>query len=145
MTFRELTKGMNSLWWAMTLFPLHQSLNILDPSKATEAFNKVTEATRGQFGGALDATFRAGDNLQKGLVDATFSLLSLQALNPNTWIRTTSNVAQQAAKAGSDVAQQAVGTLGQVMPGATGGSQSQSTTGWGPVPNPSSGGRCSKS
>lgn len=95
--------------------------NILSPSKAAGSFNNITEATKKEFGGATDATFRAGENLQRGLVDLTFSMFSPQILNPNAWIKMT-----------SDAAQQTVGALGQVMPGAP-GAQSQST-GWGPVP-----------
>ena len=49
----------------MSLFGLQQMINMFRPAKATESFNHVTKATEEQFGDALKATFRAGDNLQK--------------------------------------------------------------------------------
>ena len=118
---RDLTKSVLSFSWAMSLFGVEQIQNILSPAKATASFDNVTDAARKELGGITDASFRAGDNLQRGLVDMTFSMFSPQIFNPNTWIKMT-----------SDVAQQTVGALGQVMPGAP-GAQSQAT-GWGPVP-----------
>ena len=63
---REFTKSMTSYTWAMSLFGLQQMINVFRPEKAAQSFNKVTKATEEEFGGALKATFRAGDNLQKG-------------------------------------------------------------------------------
>ena len=117
---RDLTKSMVSFSWAMWLFGAQQMAKILSPSKAAGSFNTVTEATKKEFSGAAEATFQAGENLQRGLVDMTFRMLSPEIFNPNTWIKTT-----------SDVVQQTVGALRQAMPGAP-GAQSQST-GWGPV------------
>jgi len=121
---RDLAKSMLSFSWAMSLFGVDQMVNMLHPTKATESFNKVTEASKKEFRGITEAAFRAGDNLQRGLVDMTFTMFSPQILNPNVWIKMT-----------SDIAQQTMGALGQVMPGAP-GPQSEST-GWGPVPPPS--------
>src|SRR5215831_11098598 len=109
---RDLTKSMISFSWALSVFGAQQAANILSPSKAARAFNNVTEATRKEFGGVTEATFRAGESLQRGLVDLTFSMFSPRVLNPNAWIKMT-----------SEVAQQALGALGQVMPGAPGGSE----------------------
>ena len=64
---REFTKSMTSYTWAMSLFGLQQMIAPFRPAKATESFNRVTKATEEQFGDALKATFRAGDNLQKDL------------------------------------------------------------------------------
>lgn len=123
---RDLTKSMITFSWAMSLFGVQQIANILSPGKATESLNKVTEATKKEFGGAIDASFRAGDNLQRGLVDATFSMFSPRILNPNHWIRMT-----------SDAAQQTMEVLGQVIPGAPSSSGTPpGATGWGPVPPP---------
>lgn len=120
---RDLTKSMIGFSWAMSMFGVQQTVNILSPSRATQAFNNVIEATRKEFGGITDSTFRAGESLQRGLVDVTFSVFSPQMLDPNNWIKMTSGMAQQA-----------MGVLGQVIPGASGPPTQQ--TGWGPVPPP---------
>ena len=115
---REFTKSILSFSWAMSLFGVQQVANVLKPGKATSSFKKVTEAATEEFGDTTEATFKAGDNLQRGLVDLTFGIFSLQAFNPSRWAKATSDVVQQAAKATSDVAQQAVGAVEQVIPGA---------------------------
>jgi hypothetical protein len=126
MSLRELTKSMFSFSWAMSLFGLQQTANVLKPSEVRKAFDNVAEATKKELGGTSGATFKLGDDLQKGLVDSTFALFSPQILNPNTWLKMT-----------SDILQQTFGAIGQVVPGASAGSRSQ-PTGWGPVPPPPS-------
>ncbi|HEU4390064.1 MAG TPA: hypothetical protein VFV34_19840 [Blastocatellia bacterium] len=122
---RELTKSIVSFSWAMSLFPIQQVINVLSPSKAAKSINNVTDAAKNELSGITEATFKTGDSLQRGVVDLTFSTLSPQVLDPNTWIRAT-----------SDVLRQTVGAMGHVMPGASSGSQSEGT-GWGPMPPPS--------
>ena len=117
---RDLTKSMFSFSWAMSMFGVQQVSNILSPSNAVKSLNNITDATKRELDGVTEATFRAVDSLQKGLVDATFGVVSPRIFNPNTWIKLT-----------SDVAQRTLGALGQVS-GAS-GAQSQAT-GWGPVP-----------
>jgi hypothetical protein len=73
---REFTKSMMSYTWAMSLFGVQQMVNVFRPSKAVESFDHVTEATEEQFGDALKAAFRAGDNVQRGMVDLTFGVFT---------------------------------------------------------------------
>jgi hypothetical protein len=79
---RDLTKSAFSLSWALSLFGLKQVTNILAPREgqsmdsATRAFEAVTEKTEEQLTDSLRATYRAGDNLQRGLVDAMFSFMT---------------------------------------------------------------------
>ncbi len=113
---RELTKSFLSFSWAMSLFGVRQAATILSPDKATASFNHVTDATKEELGSATEAAFKAGDNLQRSVVDLTFGVFLLEALNPTKWAKTTSGVVQRAAKATSDVAQQAVGVVGKVIP-----------------------------
>src|SRR5262245_18932527 len=82
---RELTKSMFSFSWAMSLYGLQQLANLSAPTQGTKAFDHVTEATEEVLGDLLKATFRAGDNLQKGVVDLTLALLTLQAFKPSRW------------------------------------------------------------
>ena len=118
---RDLTKSMLSFSWAMSLFGTKQLVNILMPEKATASFNAVTQTTEAQLGDVLKGVFRAGDQLQKGMVDITFSFLTLEAFNPSQMMGMM-----------SDVTRQTTGAFGQGMPGGTSGGQQQST-GWGPV------------
>lgn len=110
---REFTKSMFSYAWAMSLFGVQQTLSVLTPRgqqdhPATRAFNNVAGAARDELGSSLGATYRAGDNLQRGLVDATFSVLTLGLFNrsDNSNVTSTgdtagavSNVGRQAAQA----------------------------------------------
>ena len=118
---REFTKSMTSYTWAMSLFGLQQMFNVFRPGKATESFNHVTKATEDQFGDALKATFRAGDNLQKGLVDVTFGVLTLGMFDRNGSSATT-DVARQTGEAVRQtgrVVSQAVDVVGQTVQSAT--------------------------
>jgi hypothetical protein len=117
---RDIAKSMLSFSWAMSLFGTKQLANLLMPEKATTSFNAVTQATEEQLGDVLKGAFRAGDRLQKGMVDISFSFLTLEALNPSQLIKMT-----------SDMITQTVGAFGQGAQGGTPGSQQQST-GWGP-------------
>jgi hypothetical protein len=118
---RDLTKSLISFSWGMSLFGTKQLANILTPEKATTAFNTVTRATEEQLGDVLKGAFRAGDQLQKGIVDMTFSFLTLEAFNPS-----------QMMKMASDTMRQTMGTPAQGTQGGPAGSQERAT-GWGPA------------
>ena len=154
---REFTKSMTSYTWAMSLFGLQQMINVLRPGRATESFNNVTKATEDEFGDAFKATFRAGDNLQRGLVDLTFGVLTLGMFDRGG-ARTTTGDARQTTAAAADqsgrIVSQTVDAVGQTVQAAaqTFGVVAQSLTGagsgsgcgdsrsqpagWGPVPPP---------
>jgi hypothetical protein len=78
---REFTKSMMSYGWAMSVFGVQQMLNLfsMQPGrqggKATDAFNNVTECTAEQLGDTMRSTFRAGDTLQRGMVNMMFGML----------------------------------------------------------------------
>jgi hypothetical protein len=72
---RELTKSMLSFSWAMSMFGLKQMANALTPSNAVASFEALTRCTEDQLGPTARAAFRACDNLQRGLVDLTFTFL----------------------------------------------------------------------
>ncbi len=118
---RALTKSMVSFSWAMSLFGAKQVANFLRPQQAAQAFDAVTGKTEEQFGDLLDRTFRAGDALQRGMVDMAFGFLTPDVLNPNWWIKMTSDTVQRTTEA-----------LRQATPPGTSG-RSQTSTGWGPV------------
>jgi haloalkane dehalogenase len=136
---RDFTKSMFSFSWAMSLFGLQQTLNLLKPSEAAKAFDNITEATEGEFDDLLKATFRTGNNLQRGLIDLMLGVLTGQAFNPSRLmnvgsdvIRQSTDVVQQGIKMTSGVAQQSAGTVNQSAQGATYDSQ-RAASGWGPM------------
>jgi hypothetical protein len=168
---REFTKSMMSYTWAMSMFSVQQMVNLLTPQggrqnhPATDAFNNVSQCTVEEMGDAMRATFRLGDNIQRGLVDLTFGVLTLGAANRGGGGRDgagqwgggearqgggygqqASNAAQQTAEAfrqGMGAMGQTADVVGQAVGGAAsgwgrGGDGSQSgraQTGWGPMPS----------
>ena len=136
---REFTKSMTSYTWAMSLFGLQQMVNVFRPQKATESFKNVTKATEEQFGEALKATFRAGDNLQKGFVDVTFGILTLGMFDRGG-ARTTADVTRQTGEAlrqGGRIVSQTVGAVGQTVQSATSAvaNAAQQSAGWAATPS----------
>src|ERR1044072_9341395 len=118
---REFTKSMTSYTWAMSLFGLQQMINVFRPAKATQAFENVTKATEDQFGDALKATFRAGDNLQKGFVDMTLGMLTLGMFDRGG-ARATTDIARQTGEAlrqGGRAVSQAANVVNQTVQTAT--------------------------
>lgn len=67
----DFTRSMFRFSWAMSVFGAQQMANLLQPSKAAKAFEDVTQATEAELGGVFKQTFRAGDVLQRNLVDMT--------------------------------------------------------------------------
>jgi haloalkane dehalogenase len=63
---------MTSYMWAMSLFGAQQMLNLFSPSRAADSFESVTSATEGELGNSLQSAFRAGDALQRGMIDLMF-------------------------------------------------------------------------
>jgi len=117
---REFTKSMTSYTWAMSMFGLQQMVNVFRPGKATDSFNNVTKATEDEFDDAMKAMFRAGDNMQRGLVDMTFGVLTLGMWNGGG--RGTSDVARQTSEAfrqGGRVVSQTVDAMGRTMQAGT--------------------------
>lgn len=141
---REFTKSIFSFSWAMSLFGVQQTTNLLSPDKAAKAFNSVTEATEAQFADALKTTFNAGDKLQRNAVDMTLGMFTGEALNPNKWMRMASDAAKQSTEALSkgvqgvtSTVQQAASTVtpqGSGTGSAAGASTASQRQGWGPMP-----------
>lgn len=137
---REFTKSMTSYTWAMSLFGLQQMINVFRPGKAAQQFNNVTKATEEQFGDALKATFRAGDNLQRGLVDVTFGVLTLGMFDRGGGAQATSDVARQTGEAlrqGGRVVSQAVDAVTQTVQSATSATAgaARQSAGWSATPS----------
>lgn len=138
---REFTKSMMSYTWAMSVFGTQQIFNVFRPEKAAESFDSVTKATEEELGDALKATFHAGDNMQKGLVDVTFGLLTLGTSGCGG-AAATADVAQQTGEAlrqGGRVVGQAVESITQSVQSATSAvtGAAQQSGGWAATPTTS--------
>jgi hypothetical protein len=142
---REFTKSILSFSWAMSLFGVQQTTNLLSPAKAAKAFDSVTEATQGQFTDVLKTTFNAGDKLQQSALDMTLGMFTGEALNPNKWMRMASDAAKHSADAVTKGVQGVTSTVQQAATTATtqgagesAGSTSRTTSprqGWGSMPS----------
>ncbi len=143
---REFTKSIFSFSWAMSLFGIQQTTNLMSPEKAAKAFNSVTEATEAQLTDVMRTTFSAGDKLQRSAVDMTLGMFTGEALNPNKWMRMASDAAKQSAEAMTKGVQGVTSTVQQAASTATAqGSGSASGTGsassesrrqgWGSMPS----------
>jgi hypothetical protein len=146
---RDLTKSIASFSWAMSLFGMQQMAQMLRPGEMAESLDSVTRATETQLGDALRSAFRVGDQVQKGMVDITFSLLSLGGgVSPDRWAQTMTDALGCSGCAGRSAQAQAQAqeTGWGPMPHREASTQAPSdpspsgtaaqATGWGPVPAP---------
>jgi hypothetical protein len=120
---RELTKSMLSFSWALPLFGMKQMMDMAaprDPSRpfgrVTESFDAVTRTAQDQLGGAWTGAFRAGDRLQRGMVDLMFSLFSPDGWSPARVMRSTSEVMQSSMATAGQVAGAAAGAARDPWP-----------------------------
>lgn len=118
---RELTKSVTSFSWAMSMFGLDQMANLFVPQppqagdRAAGSLEQVTQVMEGQLSDVFRRTFQAGDQFQRGVVDATFSLLPMELFDPRRWM------------------QMGAGAMGGGQRGP-GGQPSAPPPGWGPMP-----------
>ena len=136
---REFTKSMMSYTWAMSVFGVQQMFNVFRPAKAAQSFDSVTKATEEELGDALKAAFHAGDNMQKGLVDVTFGVLTLGTSGRGA-STAAADVAQQTGEAlrqGGRVVGKAVESITQTVQSATSAvaGAAQQSGGWAATPS----------
>ena len=83
---RDLTKAITSYTWALSVFGAQQAIGLLGLGGAgswnrnAKALDNVTEATSNELGETMRAVFRAGDAVQRGMVD-----LLLAPVSPGLW------------------------------------------------------------
>lgn len=134
---REFTRSMASFSWAMSLFGIGQMVNLLSPRRAADAFGAVARSAEGALGPGLRAAYQTGDQLQKAVVDVSFSLASLGAAptNASTSASTgTSGVLDQVGNLAFGLLQTGVNTVYQLSGSAW--QRQQGLSGWGPVQPP---------
>lgn len=140
---RDLTKSMVSYTWAMSVFGVQQTLNLLNPNgqaAGAEAMRNVAGATADTFGPTLRAVYQAGDNIQGGLVDLMFGGMWSGRLDPNRWMQsatdTMRNMGNMGAQATAGAANAAAGAANASASGQQGnpGQPGGGSSGWGPMP-----------
>lgn len=137
----EFTKSTMSTGLALSLFGMQQIMNVFRGPRpgagrpVSESLDSVAQSVVDQCGDSLRETFHTTDKIQRGMVDLTFRILSLNgARSPNG--SATTGAAQQAA----DLFRRWVGGApggdcgcGSGESSATGGDSSWRSP---PVPNP---------
>jgi len=83
----DLTKSFLSLSWALPLFGVEQMANFARPERAAAAMGDLARATGKHLGPATAPAFKMGDELQKGMVEVTFSWLGALGLDPGRWMQ----------------------------------------------------------
>lgn len=77
---RKVTESLFRFGWAMSMFGLQQALHLASPRRgwdeAEHGFDAVSGAAAGEMEETLRTYYRAGDNLQSGLVDTVSRLFS---------------------------------------------------------------------
>jgi hypothetical protein len=79
---RDLTKAITSYTWALSVFGAQQAIGLLGLGGAgswnrnARALDHVTEATSNELGETMRAVFRAGDAVQRGVVDLLLAPVS---------------------------------------------------------------------
>jgi hypothetical protein len=84
----------------MSLFGVKQLANTFLTGGSDQSTSRaIAAATESQFDDALKATFRAGDQLQRGIVDFMYNALTLEAFTPRSVMKMTFDMMQQSAEA----------------------------------------------
>jgi hypothetical protein len=117
---REFTKAAISYGWSTTCFQMQQLVNLLSmdaetqDSSATTAFNAVAEATAAQLGPTMRATYRAGDAMQRGMVNVMFGMAGnwMPGCGDARGARRTAQLADAGAEGGFEPLRSASGHAG---------------------------------
>ena len=88
---REMTKSILRFSWALPIFGINQLTKLSVPTgcnqdSTAQALDAVSTAAQGELGNTLKGVYDAGERLQRGLVDATFGVLLLDAFDPRRWL-----------------------------------------------------------
>jgi hypothetical protein len=128
---RELTKSVMSFSWAMSLLGAQQMARLIMPQtwgQGTSNLDSVTRSTESQLGSVTQSMFKAGDSLQRGMIDMMFGMLDLGNSTSSVWERAADAVRR---------AGQGCGGCGQAAPPPgmpSQGGAGPGEPGWGPMP-----------
>ena len=101
----KLAKSTIGFSWAVSLFALQRIENTFALCRSSKrndqegaAFSSITRAIERQFTRPIGEAFRAGDQLQRGMLDLMLSVATLEALAPKSIMKATLDVMQQSAQ-----------------------------------------------
>jgi haloalkane dehalogenase len=80
------------LSWALSLFGAQQMVGLLGPSDTSKGFQALSRAAEGELNEPFRAAFRAGNVLQRGLLDIARDGLNGEIFDPARWMRIFSNI-----------------------------------------------------
>lgn len=126
---RDFAKSVFSFSWASMVFGARQLLNPLQSRSPNVPGGGSSSAPRSSPD-FFDRTFRAGDTLQRGMVDMMFGAFTANAANPMWWLRQSTDTLQRSFGAFQQTPQ-AAGS--GPSPSAGSSTQKCASTGWGPV------------
>ena len=119
---REITKSMISFSWAMSMYGMRQLAEVMAPEggwdRAAASLDAVTRAAGDQLGSVTGRLFRAGDDLQRGMVDAMFSMFDPQS-GPTEAVRQGTEALRRSASALDDAARATGSSVSGAWRGAT--------------------------
>jgi hypothetical protein len=128
---RDLTKSLFSFSWATMVYGTKQFLGAFQPRGAAAPSSNVKSTAPQGAGDFFDRTFKAGDTLQRGLVDMMFGSFSPNAVNPIWWLKMSVDTMRRSAGAFQQASSKTAPrpdapSVGTVAPGSA-------STGWGPM------------
>ena len=95
---RELTKSAAGFSWAMSLLGADQAIHAFAPGRVQRSLYPVRQKAALELDDVLWAAYQAGDQLQRGIVDLAWKFATLQAFQPDTLRRITSDIVWQSAE-----------------------------------------------
>jgi len=127
---RDMAKSVLSFSLGAVFFGAKQLVNVFQKA-STSACGGATGASSPVAGDFFDRTFRAGDTLQRGMVDMMFNSFSPSAFNPAWWMKTSMDTIQRSTGAFRQGASS--GAAGQSPSSGGAAGPCSGSTGWGPV------------
>jgi uncharacterized surface protein with fasciclin (FAS1) repeats len=95
---REIAKSLMRFSWGMSLFGVRQATHLLKPASPSEqaekiarALNLVTAATEENLDAPIKSVFKAGEQMQKGMVDMASQFLPFKEFELGWWVKRDSD------------------------------------------------------
>ena len=131
---REWTKSMFSYGWAMSVFGVQQTMDMLTPNQGSsaKAMQDVANAAASTLNSTMKSAYTAGDNMQRGMVDAMFGMMG-GGMDMNRWMRMGNDLMQQMGSMGRRAAEGTANAAEAAAGAATSATADASSGfGWGP-------------
>ena len=135
---RELTKSMLSFSWALSLLGIKQAISMVTPGSRSpgmgNVLDPVTESAVGQLDESMKGIFRAGNNIQKKMMDMMMGMA-----NPGNVTRWAGDCGRKATSGFASPSSPSSGAApGGASPPPVNAATAGSAAGWGPMPGDTS-------